>query len=307
MRCCAIVNPAAGQGRVKRVWPKLLPEIRAATTELVVRKTSAPGEATTLTRGAVQETYDRILAVGGDGTVHEVVNGYFRPDGTPLPSAPPLVPLPCGSGTDFNRMMDGKTGVDAVSYLRSGRVRSVDLLRLEYTSRDGESATRYAHNVVSLGLSSAVVRAVRRGRPPLTGRFRYLSAAIRILFTEAPAEVTVTLDNEVAREGPVRLVAVANGHSFGAGIKIAPNAVVDDGLLDLTILRDTSVFRLLCSVPRFYTGTLASLDGISTHRARRTTIRPVSNEPVWGEAGGELIGQLPTTVTVVPSALRVQW
>lgn len=307
MRACAIVNPAAGQGRVARLWPELLPALRAATADLAVCKTSGPGEATTLTRAALTEDYDRIVAVGGDGTLHEVVNGYFRPDGTALTPAPPLVPLSCGTGTDFNRMLGQKTGLDAVSYLRSDRVRPVDLLRLEYTDLDGERASRHALNITSLGLSSAVVRSVNRGGLPLPGGLRYFGAIVRALFAHAPFEVALTLDDQVLGEGPVRLVAIANGHTFGAGVKIAPNAVVDDGQLDLTILHDVSAFRLLRSLPRFYEGEHLSLDGVSAHRGRRLTVRPFTDEPVWLEADGELIGKLPVTVEVVPKAIRLQY
>jgi lipid kinase, YegS/Rv2252/BmrU family len=307
MRACAIVNPAAGQGQVKRLWPELLPELRAATSDLAVCKTTGPGEATTLTRAALTEDYDRIVAVGGDGTLHEVVNGYFRPDGTALTPAPPLVPLSCGTGTDFNRMLGQKIGLNAVSYLRSDRVRPVDLLRLEYTDRDGDSASRHALNITSLGLSSAVVRSVNRGGLPLPGGLRYFGAIMRALSAHAPFEVAITLDDEVLGEGPVRLVAIANGHTFGAGVKIAPNAVVDDGRLDLTILHDISAFRLLRSLPRFYDGRHVSLDGVSTHRGRRLTVRPFTDGPVWLEADGELVGQLPVTVEVVPDAIQLQY
>ncbi len=307
MRTCAIVNPTAGQGQVERLWPDLLSELRAVTSDLAVCETTAPGEATTLTRAALTEDYDRIVAVGGDGTLHEVVNGYFQSNGTPLTPAPPLIPIPCGTGTDFNRVLDDKTGIDAVAYLRSDRVRPVDLLRLKYTGLDGERASRYALNIASLGLSSAVVRSVNRGGLPLPGRLRYFGAILRALFDHAPFRVGITLDGTAVADDPVRLVAIANGHTFGAGVKIAPDAVVDDELLDLTILHDISAFRLLRSLPQFYEGEHRSLDGVSTYRGRQLTVRPFTEEPVWLEADGELVGQLPVTVEVVPAALRIQY
>lgn len=307
MRTCAIVNPAAGQGRVERLWPDLLPKLRAVTSDLAVCTTTGPGEATTLTRAALTEDYDRIVAVGGDGTLHEVVNGYFQPDGTALTPAPPLVPLSCGTGTDFNRVLGQKTGLDAVSYLRSDRVRPVDLLRLEYRGLNGERASRYALNIISFGLSSAVVRSVNRGGLPLPGPLRYFGAILRALLNHSPFRVALTLDGESLGEGAVRLVAIANGHTFGAGVKIAPNAVIDDGQLNLTTLHDVPALRLLRSLPRFYKGEHLSLDGVSTHRGRQVTVRPFTDEPVWLEADGELIGKLPVTVEVVPEALRVQY
>jgi YegS/Rv2252/BmrU family lipid kinase len=308
MRTCAIVNPAAGRGRTAHLWPQLEPAIRATTHDLTVRTTTAPGEATTLTRSALRDAYDRIVAVGGDGTLHEVVNGYFEPDGTALSPAPPLVVLPCGTGMDFNRMLGAKTGLDAVSYLRSGRTRPIDLLRLAYTDRDGTRAHRYAANIASVGLSGDVVRAMDRGGRFLpTPRLRYLAAIVRALLSHTPIRVDLTLDGVDLGEWRVRVVAAANGHTFGAGIQIAPNAAIDDGQLDVTILGDVPASRLFRNVTRFYDGRHLSLDGVTTHRGRRLTIRPLDDVPVWLEADGELLGRLPATVEVVPDAIQIQY
>lgn len=271
-------------------------------------KTSAPGDATSLTRTALRENYDRIVAVGGDGTLHEVVNGYFRPNGTAITPAPPLVPIPCGTGTDFNRVLGGKTGLDAVAYLRTDRIRSIDLLRVEYTTLDGTLAHRYAVNIASFGLSGDVVRSVNRGGLHLPGpRLRYLGAILRALASHHPFRVSLTLDGTDLGAMRVRVVAVANGHSFGAGVQIAPNAQVDDGALDVTILGDVPALRLLPSVQRFYDGTHLSLDGVTSHRGRHLRVRPLGDAPVWLEADGELLGQLPATFDVVPEAIRVQY
>jgi diacylglycerol kinase (ATP) len=308
MRICAIVNPAAGRGRAKRLWPDLGAQLREASTELAVCTTSGPGDATTLTRTALGEDYDRIVAVGGDGTLHEVVNGYFEPDGTAITPAPPLVPLACGTGTDFNRALGQKTGLDAVSYLHSDRVRPIDLLRIDYTTADGTQAHRYAINVTSFGLSSSVVRFMNRGSLSLPSpRLQYLSAILRALFRHRPFPVVLTVDGTSGDTGPVRLGAVANGPFFAAGLPIAPKAQVDDGLLDVTMVHDIAIPTLLRHVRRFYDGTHPSLEGVTTRQGRRVTARPRTDAPVWLEADGELLGQLPATVEVVPKALRVQY
>jgi YegS/Rv2252/BmrU family lipid kinase len=275
---------------------------------LTVEKTTGPGDATRLTRSAIAAGYDRLVAVGGDGTLHEVVNGYFEPDGTAITPAPPLVPLPCGTGTDFNRTLGGKTGLDAVAYLHSDRVRPIDLLRLDYTDLDWHPAHRYAINIASVGLSSDVVRSVNRGGLHLPGpRLRYLGAILRALVSHRPFRVELSVDGTDLGELSVRVIAAANGHTFGAGVKIAPNAAIDDGLLDVTILEDVPALRLLRRLPRFYDGRHLSLDGVTTHRGRRLTIRPLDDTPVWLEADGELLGRLPVTVEVVPNALRIQY
>lgn len=308
MRTCAIVNLAAGRRRVERLWPLLLPRLREATTNLTVMKTEAPGDATRLTRKALLEGTDRIVAVGGDGTLHEVVNGYFHEDGTAVTPAPPLVPLPCGTGTDFNRVLRGKTGLEAVSYLQGTRVRPIDLLRIGYTLPDGGRAHRYAVNIASFGLSGAVVRALNRGGFHLPGpRLHYFGAIARALVSHRPVSVSLEVDGDALEPSTARVVAIGNGHTFGAGIKICPTAVVDDGIFDVTVLHHIAILRLLRSIPRFYRGDHPSLEDVSTVRGRHLTARPLGNEPVWLEADGELLGQLPATVEVAPHALRLQY
>jgi len=308
MRACVIVNPAAGQGRVQRRWPTLREQLRSASTELAVCKTAGPGDATTLARAALSEDYDRIVAVGGDGTLHEVVNGYFQPDGTSITPAPPLVPLPCGTGTDFSRGLGAKTGLDAAIHLQSDRVRPVDLLRIDYTTADGDRVHRYAINVTSFGLSSSVVRFMNRGGFSLPGpTLRYFGAILRALVRHRPFPVELSVDGTSLDTKRVRIVAVANGPLFAAGLQIAPEAQIDDGRLDVTVLHDLAIPTLLRHVRRFYNGTHPTLDGVTTLRGQQVTAHPRGNTPVWLEADGELLGRLPATIEVVPEAIRVQY
>jgi len=272
-----------------------------------VRTTTGPGDAMTLTRKALSADYDRIVAVGGDGTLHEVVNGYFQPDGTAITPAPPLVPLPCGTGTDFHRCL-GQTELDAAARLQSDRMRAVDLLRIAYTSETGERAHRYAVNVTSFGLSSGVVRAMNRGRSSVLGpTLQYFSAILRALVRHRPIPVDLTVDGQPIDAERVRLVALANGPFFAAGLPIAPDARIDDGQLDVTVLHDIPVLRLLRHAPRFYNGTHPTLNGVTTRQGETVTARSRGDAPVWLEADGELLGRLPATVEVVPEAIRVQY
>jgi YegS/Rv2252/BmrU family lipid kinase len=307
VRTCAIVNPVAGGGRVRRIWPRLLSRLLAATAALSVRWTTGPGTAAALTRQALRDGAERIVAVGGDGTLHEVVNGFFA-DRSPIAPSAILVFVPCGSGSDFRNALGTPTGVEAAQQLRSDRVRPLDLLRVQHTTEAGRSRACYAVNVASAGLSGTVVRRFSPGRTPVPPRLGYLGAALWALATDRPAPVRLTLDGKPLPPTGVRLVAVANGPRFAAGLPIAPNATPHDGRFDLTVLHDVSIPYLLRHAHRFYLGTHTTLDGVSTHRGRRLTVRaPTAHLPVWAEADGEPMGQLPLSVEVVPDALRVQY
>jgi YegS/Rv2252/BmrU family lipid kinase len=307
MCALAVVNPAAGGGRVRRRWPTLAPRLRGAVPDLTVRWTTAPGEATALTRSAVRSGTEHIVAVGGDGTLHEVVNGFFAADGTPLTPAPVLTPLPCGTGSDFCRALGTPTALEAVARLSTPRSRRVDLLRVHYTDPSGARALRYGLNVVSFGLSARVVeRLGRRSRGAFAGRLSYLGALLRTLTSHRPFAAHLTVDDAPLPGGALHLGAIANGPSFGAGLRIAPGAQLDDGRLDVTVLHDASALSLLCRLPRFYRGTHPALDGVTTAPGRRVAATPRAL-PVPLEADGEWLGRLPATVEVVPGALRLRY
>ena len=308
MRTCAIVNPAAGGGRVRRLWPALAPRLRGMVPNLTVKWTTAPGDATALTRAAVLSGAERIVAVGGDGTLHEVVNGFFATDGTPLSPAPVLTPLACGTGSDFRRGLGVPAAPAALERLSTPRTRSIDLLRVAYTSAAGERAYRYALNVVSMGLSGRVVHRLQRDRGLLPfARLRYVEALLRVLAAHRPFRAALEVDGTPVPASALHLVAAANGPSFGAGLRIAPDAVLDDGRLAVTVLHDVSALALLGRLHHFYRGTHPSLRDVTTRPGRQLHARSRQVAPVLVEADGELLGRLLATVETVPDALRLQY
>ena len=307
MRTHVIANPTAGRGRVRRLWPQIQSHLDHALPTCSVQWTEAPGDATALTRTALRDGVERVVAVGGDGTLHEVVNGFFAADGTPIASSARLTPIACGTGNDFRRSLGIPEAPDVGPLLAQSRVRPVDLLRVSSTAADGTKQQRYALNVVSFGLSSRVVETIHRGTVPLPGRaLQYLGALLYALVAHRPIPIALHLDGTPLPVSDIHLVAVGNGHTFGDGLKITPHAVPDDGALDVTVLGDHSLWPLLRHLPRLYRGTHLSLDAMTSHRGRRLTARSPRTEPVWLEADGELVGHLPATIEVVPQALRLQ-
>ncbi|PSQ91059.1 MAG: hypothetical protein BRD43_00665, partial [Bacteroidetes bacterium QS_4_64_154] len=213
----------------------------------------------------------------------------------------------CGSGSDFRHALGAPAGVEAVRQLKSDRIQPLDLLRVRYTTECGRPAHRYAVDVASAGVSGTVVRHFSPSILPIPPRLRYLGATLRALATDRPVPVRLTLDDASLSPTRVRLVAVANGRTFAAGLPIAPTATPHDGAFDVTVLHDVPVPTLLHHAHRFYLGTHPSLDEVSTHRGRQLTIEPLDDRrPVWVEADGEALGTLPMTVELVPRALRVQ-
>lgn len=167
MHTCAIVNPIAGRGQVRRLWSQLLSRLLAATAPLSVRWTTGPRHATALVRQALANGCDRVVAVGGDGTLYEVVNGFFD-DASPVrPGAVPAV-VPCGSEDDFRYALGMPAGLAATGRLGHGRVRAVrvravDVPRVRHSSPDDRRGLRHAINIAAVGLSGSVVRRLSPG------------------------------------------------------------------------------------------------------------------------------------------------
>lgn len=307
MRTCAIVNPIAGRGRTTQLWPDLEPHLRAASTSFTARWTTGPGTGEQLTRNALRDGIERVVAVGGDGTLNEVVNGFFD-DGSPINPEAVLSHIPCGSGSDFRRTLGVPVGLPAADQLTSDRIDPLDVIRVECARENGEMTAHYVINIASWGLSGTVVRRTSNSDRVLPPRLHYLAAALRALATTRPMRVELTLDGDPVDSSPLRLGAVANGHTFAAGLQIAPSATPRDGLFDLILLNDVSVPLLLRHIHHFYRGTHTTRSFVSTYRGRRLTVEPLEQRrAVWMEGDGEILGCLPATFEMLPEAVRVQY
>lgn len=305
MHTLVIANPAAGGGRVRRRWPELKSQIEAALGPTPVQWTTERGSATALTRSALQNGVDRIVAVGGDGTLNEVVNGFFDAGDAIRPDAV-LAPLPCGTGSDFCRTLGVST--DALAALDRSPVRRVDLGRARFTDPHGALVSRWFVNVASFGLGGSVVRTVDRmpAKAVLGGFLGYLGAILFGLATFGTPRVRLRVDDAPWASLAVRDVSIANGQFFGGGLRIAPAARLDDGCLDVVAVGDVPIRTLVRRAARFYHGTHLDLDGVRATHGRRIDAEPEGDGAVPLQLDGEAVGRLPATFTVVPRALRVQ-
>lgn len=311
-----IANPVAGPRRAQRRSRRVARRLAAAPHAAVISWTQGPGDATRLTRAALRSGARQIIVLGGDGTLNEVVNGFFR---APAPGENPYAPEICDTETLLGRRiapsasllaLGGGTGSDFLRTLRerapSRAPRPVDVMRITYTVRPGETATRYAVNIASMGLGGLVVRSVRAfQRRFVGGTLAYFAAIVQCLQSYDRDVVHVTADDRDIGTHTIRNIAVANARYFGGGLQIAPHAVPDDGCLDAVLLDDVPFRRLLRDAGRIYAGEHAGLPYLHPLRARRFTLSPTSHRPVFLEMDGEPVGRLPATFQVVPSALLV--
>jgi len=300
----AVVNPRAALGKSRRLWPALYLELSRTLGVFPWDWTERPLHASTLVRNALGEGCDLIISVGGDGTLNEVVNGFFDQQ-TSLSRQAALAVIPCGSGGDFRRSLgfDGSVRSALAAVLASDS-REVDVGRLSYRSFSGEPADRFFINIASLGLSARVAHLVCRQPSYLGGSGRFFLATLQALLSHRNQHVNLEVDGEPLPPQILNTAAVANGRFFGGGMQIAPRALIDDGLLDLVVLGAVGLRDFFLWGPRLYQGRHLSHPCI--HCRKVATVSATGAVSVMVEVDGEPIGTLPTTFSLLPRALRLR-
>jgi len=302
-----IVNPSAQNGQLGRRWPELGASLRRELGSFEEAMTARPGDATRLAREAVESGADTVVAVGGDGTVNEVVNGFFDGDRPRAPGAA-LAVLPFGTGGDFRKTVGlmGDTR-DAARVVAARQTRLIDVGHLELTGRDGAPQTRIFINISSFGVSGLVDEYVNKTSKRLGGRLSFMLATARAGLTYDNQRVRLVFDGDEAGavDTTIYVVAVANGRYFGGGMCIAPDAQLDDGLFDVVAMGDMGLWDLVRHGRKVYSGDHMGLEKVSHRRARVVRAEPTGTEPVRLDVDGETPGILPATFRLLPGALRL--
>ena len=289
-RRLVILNPVAGRGRARREWPRLAAALRAAGIDFEVAGTTAPGAGIGLAERAARE-YDVVIAAGGDGTVHEVVNGLLRAGGGAA-----LGVLPLGSGDDFVKMLPAG---DPVERIARGTPRAFDAGRI------AAGGTRFFANGMDIGFGAHASRNVRRVPAFLTGLGAYLGALAITLVRYPKLEVRLRLDGGESFAQTTAMTAVMNGRAFGGSFHVCPDARIDDGELDLLIADGVGRLAILGLVPRIMHGTHVGDPRLKLVRARRVLIESAAQLLV--EADGEIVFEdvRRLEIEVLPGALHV--
>ena len=320
-----VINPLSGGGRALKVWARARPEIVRRGLDFTEHFTVGPGDAAIATRQALAIDTGQVVAVGGDGTLNEVVNGDFDPDGCPVNPLARLAILAGGTGSDFGKSLyggecgsgagfDSRSGAHdpksdgiekTVNALAGSDSRLVDAGLIRCRNKDGDPVTRFFINVVSFGLGGDVSRLVNgwRGRLPgwIGGRTRFAAAAIRALAHYKTTAVTVRTDqSEVKVES--NLLVIANGRFAGGGMMLAPQAQIDDGLFDIVITDRASRLDVIRELPRIRRGGYIDNPRVSLLRAPEVSLMSERRVPL--DIDGESGDYAPARLSVVPSAIR---
>jgi YegS/Rv2252/BmrU family lipid kinase len=303
-----VVNPAAGGGRCGRSFPAVREVVERRIGPVDVAATERPGHAIELSRSAANAGRARIVAVGGDGTLNEVVNGVLASDR----SAEVGVGLVGqGTGGDFRRTLGIAHRLDAyVEALASGRERSLDVGAAQFHGHDGAPQRRWFLNILSVGMSGLVDRFVADSPRFLGGKAAYYLASVRALARCERARLAyrVSLGGSArAAEIDSYLLAICNGGYFGGGMNIAPMAGPDDGRFEVVSIDSPSKLAFPAYTRKIYSGGHLRLPGV-THfacdRIRIDLVTERAREAFLLDVDGEPLGGLPLEVEVVSKALR---
>ncbi|MBL8675036.1 MAG: diacylglycerol kinase family lipid kinase [Rhodospirillales bacterium] len=304
MKTKVIVNPMANKGSSARRWPERRSRLEAALGPLDVAFTTRPGEATALARAALAEGCRRFVAVGGDGTVNEVMNGLIHDDR--VAEGVVLCPIPAGTANELCRALGHLATPDgAVAAIASGRTRTIDLVRADFAGFDGAPATRYGYLVASYG-GAATISHRTSASPWLKklGRFAYFLMTPVVTIGYRPRHVTVRVDDGAAEARVVFTGMIANTENGGGGMRLAPGALCDDGVLDYVEMGDLGRAEVLLKVlPTLFDGGHVAHPKVSMRRGRVFDF--ACDVETLVDLDGETVGNLPLRLTVLPRALTV--
>jgi YegS/Rv2252/BmrU family lipid kinase len=294
-----IVNPAAGAGKTAKKWPQIMSLLKSLGLDFEHDITEAPGHAIELAKSAVEKGYDMVVSVGGDGTIHEIVNGLHEAGGN-ADVAVGIVNT--GTGADYIRTIGvPRRYKEACQCLLSPGRRTVDLGVVEYT-KGGKRKKRLFVNFAGIGFDAEVVKATTEKFKTLGDMPSYLMGLFSTLMSYENRDVSIIVDGEHG-ERRVCTVMLNNGRYGGGGMLPAPNADPGDGFFDLVIIDDITKPDLIMSLPRIYRGTHLTHPKVTLMRAREVEISPTRTSAV--QADGELLGEAPARFSVLPAALNV--
>ena len=299
----AIVNPAAGGRSTYIEWPLISKRLIDKGLLFDYVYTEGTGHAIELAREAANTDYRYIIAVGGDGTVNEVVNGILNSTGSHNTI---LGIVSAGTTCSFARSVGIPLDpVNSCNLLTSQNRLSIDVGIVEYT-REGQNLRRFFVNEADVGLGATVVEASKHITNYFGRKINYLShvlGGLATLFSYKNKRITLCVENETEDVFNCAMLVIANGAYFGGGMHMAPNAKPNDGLLDMVIFGDMGKSELLKIWTMTYKGHHVSHDKVRLLKIRNVTIQCA--EKILVEADGELLGEGPVSFSVVPSALNI--
>ena len=298
-RTLVIVNPASAGGSTERRWPGIRDTL-SRYVDFDVAISEYPGHAIRLGQMGREAGFTRLICVGGDGTINEVVNGALS--GDPAHLLPEIGTIPSGTGSDLARTLGIPRAIEEACFLLGNPRRATsDLGVVSYKGREGPERRCFV-NAAGLGYDAEVVLRRNGFNRYVRGTLPYLASVTATLLGYRNKDVTVTID-KIRDRWRMNTLVVAIGKFFGGGMRIAPDAVLGDGFFDLILIGDVSRLELAYNLPRVYKGTHLQHPKVSARKARVVSVE--ADVPVRIQADGDLLGFVPARFQIIPGALTL--
>lgn len=282
-----VLNPVAGKGKARELKPIIEKICKDNNIEFQIRETSLPGDGKTIALQAVKEGYKKIISVGGDGTLNEVLNGIIGSDAS-------LGVIPGGSGNDFIRSINQSRDIERIILdIINGEERYVDI---------GLCNNKYFINVGSAGFDAEAVIKTEKAKKFFSGSTAYIAAVLHTILKYRGWDMEVEIDDKKFKSRTL-LTAIANGGYYGGGMMPAPEARIDDGYFDVCHVGHMSKLKMLVLFPKYMKGKHGSIKGVSFYRGKR--VRITCSEPVAVNLDGEIIKDREIEFKLIQNGIKV--
>ena len=304
------MNPKSAGGSTNKKWARTASDLRTYFGPFNVEFTKRPGDGIEIAEREALGGRDFIIACGGDGTINEVVNGILL-SGKDVE----LGLLPSGTGGDFRRTIGIPVShAAAARILRNGQTKLMDVGRVTFQDFQDKTVSRYFLNVSSFGLAAAIIERVKSATvlnwlplDSVRGRAGFALSTLQEVIDIDPVTIKISVDGGEEKLLNTINFCVANSRYFGGGMKIAPNARINDGLLDIVNIGDLGTAKILFNAYSLYMGTHLDLAEVNSSQIRKMEVSAAdAKENIHIETDGELPGKLPASYEVVPAALRIR-
>jgi YegS/Rv2252/BmrU family lipid kinase len=297
-----IVNPNAGNGKGKKDWERISELFYRSDIPVNARFTEMKGEAIGFTRDALAEGYRKFISVGGDGTLNEIVNGIFTQDACPTKDVV-MGMIPVGTGNDWGRMFGIPLVYEgAVKVIKDNKIMPHDVGTITYFSADGQQK-RYFMNIAGVGFEAVVVQKTNKQKDKgRSSQAVYFYNLLSSLISYRRPYINITIDGKTVSTKAFS-VNVGNGRYCGGGMRQTPDALPDDGLLDITVIKDMGRIEVIKALKILYDGTILSHPKIDGYRSNNLKI--TSETALYAEADGESLGHTPVEFGIIPGGVNV--
>lgn len=298
-----IVNPVSANGLTGSEWPKYEIILREKGFSFETAYTEYPEHATSLAREAIKAGYTTLLSVGGDGTMNEVINGFFE-NGCCINENARLAVFSRGTGCDFIRALGLKKNIEPViELLKRDTAMYCDIGKVTYNKYGNRLDTRYFLNISDIGIGGETTYRVNKSSKALKGFLSFMFGALSAIAAYNNKIFEIVIDDRIQIKARLNSVIVANGRYFGGGMEVAPNALLDDGLFDIIIFGDLTKLEVLKSFPLIYKGTHLKHPKLRYYKGKH--IKVACEDAVLIEIDGEQPGTSDAEFELIPHAIQV--